>query len=283
MIRSTIVGLIVVVVIAKLVTGMLSISFASEQSQETITFPAPSTKQYAVHALNGRIDFSGNDPSKPTEIVAIRIGRGSNRERAKQALDAIEVTAEGKNAETCEIGWRWRRPKEIDWSGEVHFAVRAPRSSNIHAETVNGAITIKGLTGNLKAATTNGSIDTESSGEILDAQTVNGAVRARFTGKNINLQGCNGHLTADLTGCRGVEGSISTTNGGITVAVGEETACRLSASVINGKVRCEPHLADEKKRRRSISGTLGPKLDGGAGKLEISTHNGSIHIRDSAR
>jgi predicted protein tyrosine phosphatase len=265
MVRSTIVGFVVVLLVAKAVSGLNLISSHWEERSRTVTFPPKFTKAYEVVTANGTVDFAGqNDPAKTVEVVAHCKAGASTSERAQEALDAIEVTTDGKETETCRIGWRWRIPQESDWSAVVDFTIRAPKNVKLRAECHNGRIFVKNLVGNAKISTHNGQIDAETAGESLDVETDNGEIIAKFPGRRINLQSHNGRISADLSDSHSVEGNIGTHNGVVQVTVGKQTSCELIAKTHHGW-----------RNRR------GGKLGSGGGKLVVTSHNGAVLINDA--
>lgn len=278
MIRSTIVGFIVVVCVAQVASGLRNLSTHWERKEETIRFRPQNTKLFEIQTVNGTVEFAGqNDSAKEVEIIALRKAGANSPERAKQALDALEVTVDGKASEICRLGWRWRTSKEPDWSATVNFTVRAPKKVNVNVETNNGRVTVKNLAGNAKIATTNGLIDTQTTGETLDLQTTNGHLTANFVGRTVKISTTNGKIAADLSRCQAVEGELTTTNGLIDLTVGPKTACELDVSTTNGSVRCEPGLKRKSKSRGSLHGVLGT----GGGSLSLRCTNGAIRVHEA--
>src|SRR5438132_133913 len=69
---------------------------------------------------------------------------------------------------------------------------------------------------------------------------------------------------------------FSTTNGSITVSVPEGAGGRLEAGTVNGSIQSDLALESTgRATRRRLQGRLGK----GRGSLELSTVNGSIHLR----
>jgi hypothetical protein len=265
MVRSTVVGLVVVLLVAKAVSGLNLISSHWEERSRTVTFRPQFTKAYEVVTPNGTVDFAGqDDPSKTVEIVARCKAGASTSERAQEALDAIEVTTDGKETENCRIGWQWRIPQETDWSAMVDFTIRAPKNVSLRAECRNGRIVVKNLVGNAKLSTHNGRIEAETAGETLDAETDNGEIIAKFPGRKVNLHSHNGRISADLSEGHNIEGEIGTHNGVVQVTVGKQTSCQLVAKTHHGW-----------RNRR------GGKLGSGGGKLVVTSHNGAVLINDA--
>jgi hypothetical protein len=273
MIRSTVVGIAVVLLLAKAVTGFrVSVT---ENREDVQKFDAKTVKAYEIVTDNGRIEFTGTDSGTQAEIRAVAQASAHTLEAAREALQAIEVVVDGKDQQKCRIGWRWTQPKQADWSGTVNFNVRAPGNVDLVAKTDNGSLAVKEVTGTTALKSRNGSIEADTRGERLEAYTQNGRVDARFAGSNLAVETQNGEIKADLRECKALQARLSTQNGGLTVTVGRDTSCKVEASTVNGSLRAPSELADRRKSRRSLSGVLG----GGQGRLTASSVNGSVRIR----
>ena len=265
MLRASVVGIVVVLLVAKVVTGLNNLSTHWEKRTETVTFDAKATKAYEVLTPNGMVEFEGEDDSaKPAEIVALLKAGASTDEGAQRALHAIEVTTDGRETPTCKIGWKWRVTPEPDWSAIVDFTIRAPKSANLKAECHNGRIVVTNLQGDAKLSSHNGRIEADTSGESLDAETDNGEITATFPGRKVNLRSHNGRIAVDLSEGHRVEGNITTHNGVVQVTVGKQTSCELVTKTHHGW-----------RSRRS------GKLGAGGEKLIVTTHNGAVLIDDA--
>jgi hypothetical protein len=278
MIRSTIVGLVVVVLIAKVATGFRIWSNSVERT-ESVSFRPEHTKNFNVHADNGTIDFTGEDDAAANvEITSVLQASAHDEEAAAAALDAMEVTIEGKETETCRVGWRWKKPKQIDWSGSVRFTIVAPKSVNATCEAQNGTVTVKNLAGSANLKSQNGKIVSDTSGESLEARADNGVIDAKYSGPHLKLHTQNGTISADVSHAAAIDGDITTQNGGVTLTVGDHTSCKLSASTVNGRVT-SPGQKQSWIKRWKKSHSLEEKLGAAEGTLKLSVKNGSIKIR----
>src|ERR1700757_690223 len=118
--RSTVIGLVALVLVEKAVSRLTSMASRWEERTEEISLPAQVIKNYEIVTQNGTIEFAGQDEKlKTAELVAHIKGGANTDEKAQQALDDIEITTEGKDTETCRIGWRWRKQPEADWSAVI--------------------------------------------------------------------------------------------------------------------------------------------------------------------
>ena len=283
MLRSTIVGLVAVLLIAKIATSWRVILPNSAERTETRTFSPDHTKNFEVRAENGSIEFVGeNDPKSEIEITSILQASGPNEEAATAALDDMEVTIEGmepgKEAETCKVGWRWKTTPSPEWSGSVRFKIQAPHKVNLDFEAQNGALNVTNLAGNAKLKSQNGKITSDTSGPSLEARTANGVIEAKYSGQHLQLHTQNGTVSADLSHAAAIDGEISTHNGAATVTVGDDTSCELKASTVHGRVL----MPDSKKgflkrlmKQRSAHATFGK----GGGTLKLAVQNGMVKVR----
>jgi hypothetical protein len=144
----------------------------------------------------------------------------------------------------------------------VDFRIVVPAGVRFEARTVNGGIEATDLSGPVQATTVNGNcvIATRGSGE---ASTVNGSVRARI-----------GRLGADD------RLEFTTVNGSIQVTLPDRPDARFEGSTVNGSIRTEfPLSVTGRWGPRQLSGSLGT----GAGRVKMSTVNGSIQVGRAAR
>ncbi len=127
--------------------------------------------------------------------------------------------------------------------GQVEYRITLPADARVRVETVNGSVEIA-----------------DAAGEV-QASTVNGGIHARYR-------------TASPDGRH----RFSTTNRSITVAVPDGAGGRLEAATVNGSIQSDLTLESTgRATRRRLQGRLGK----GRGSLELSTVNGSIHLRRS--
>ena len=262
MVRSSIIGLVVVLLVVKAVASLNHISTESDERTKAFTFQPKGTKAYEIETTNGTVEFTGQeDQTKTAELVARLRAWAGTKERALQALDAIDVTTDGQNTESCKIGWRWRTSPEPDWSAVVDFTLRAPKSVNLKVTSRNGRVDVGGLAGEARISTRNGQIDVETTGPVLSADTNNGEIKARFSGQKLHLHTHNGRIAADLSNAHAIEGEIATSNGAVRIQVGKATSCKLVTEAVHG-------------RRNWSSGKLGA----GGGTLTVSTRNGAVSV-----
>jgi hypothetical protein len=283
MLRSAIVGLVAVLLIAKVATGLRFIMPNSVERTETKEFAPQHTKNFEVHAENGSIEIVGqDDASANIEITSVLQASAHDEESAAAALDAMEVTIEGmepgKEKETCKIGWRWKSPRQIDWSGSVRFKILAPEKVNVNCDAQNGTVTVSNLSGTAKLKSQNGKVVADTSGNSLEARTQNGVIEAKYKGPHVQLHTHNGTISADLSHASAIDGDITTQNGALSLIIGDDTSCELKASTVNGRVLFPGKKGGWVKRllkTRSVHETLGK----GGGTLKVAVQNGVVRVK----
>jgi hypothetical protein len=279
MVRSAIVGLVAVLLIAKVATGWRFIWPNSAERTEHVAFSPEHTKNFEVHAENGSVEIVGqDDASADVEITSVLQASAHDEEAATAALDAMEVTIEGKDKDTCKVGWRWKAQRQIDWSGSVRFKIVAPEKVNVNCDAQNGELTVSKLSGTAKLKSQNGKIVADTSGNSLEARTQNGVIDAKYRGPHIQLHTHNGTISADLSHTRDVDGEVTTQNGAITLSVGDDTSCKLSASTVNGRVLM-PNRKKGFLKRLLKSHEAHETLGNGGGTLKLAVQNGMIKVK----
>lgn len=187
--------------------------------------------------------------------ISARVSASGRTLRAAQdAFDQIElITSEGRFESSGP-----RRLQNGSWS--VSVRVEVPRGTALTLGTVNGSITVTGVSGAVDARTTNGSITVRDANGRADLRTVNGAIRAHFAGP----------LPRDG------DIRVRTTNGTVELTLPRDLSARLEASTTNGGITTDFPITVQGRIGRRISATLG---DGGA-LIEARTTNGGIRLRE---
>jgi hypothetical protein len=245
------------------------------ESLSTLSLEVAGLEAVAVKTHNGAINYDGNpDGATQIEVTVTTKGGGPDEATAEEALAAIDVFGESDNG-TAKIGWRWRTKKEKKWRAQVSFDIQGPTAIDLDAETHNGTINAQGLDGAVKVKSHNGKITVASGGGKLDAEVHNGEINADYAGDEIRLKTHNGRIAADLSRCGAVSGKLQTHNGEVVVTVGDATSADVTCKAHNGPISYDVPLANVKKSKRKLTGTIGE----GAGSLAIKTHNGKVEIK----
>jgi hypothetical protein len=152
-----------------------------------------------------------------------------------------------------------RTERRASWSAS--FRLMVPRSSNMDLETVNGGVSIEGVTGRLEFNTANGAINLDDVHGDVRGRTLNGGLKIRLTGSEWQGQGLD----------------VTTTNGGIDLMVPSGYNARLEAGTVNGGMSIDFPITVQGRIGRDISTDLG----NGGKLIRVRSTNGGVDIRQN--
>ena len=224
-------------------------------------------KTIEVEGVNGAIRATGS----PGRDVVVHAHKHARRSDPDQVTVEVIEHAEGitlcvrypdtwgSRPNTCAPGGHSHMSTH-DNDVNVDFDLRVPAGVRLAARTVNGEVEAHDLDADAEAHTVNGSVTLETRGRG-EAGTVNGSVRAR-----LGAMGLRGPL------------DFSTVNGSITLELPEDANAEVTAKNVNGGIETDFPITI---RREGFMG--GHRMHGTIGRggpqLELSTVNGSIHLR----
>jgi len=120
------------------------------------------------------------------------------------------------------------------------FRVELPSQVKIDARTMNGTISLSGVTGGIDAATVNGSIDIHHAAGAVEAKSTNGNIDAVIdslaSDDEVTLKAVNGSMTAVLPPDLEAEVDLSTVNGSIRSDFAVTTEGELSKRHLHGQI-----------------------------------------------
>ncbi len=163
---------------------------------------------------------------------------------------------------------------------------------DLEADTSGGGIGLANIRGRVRVRTSGGGIDgsaidgpvhAESSGGSIELERVTGDIDADTSGGGIRIVEAGGRVEADTSG-GGIEasfikgnsqgGTLSSSGGGIDVAIDREADLNIEAS--GNAVKTDlPLRVQGEISRRSLSGSLGK----GGNTLRLHTSGGSVRIQ----
>jgi hypothetical protein len=209
--------------------------------------------RFELENVNGRINLTTGSENE----VRIEARRSAVSD---EALERIRIDIDG-GGDAVRVKTRY--PRQKGWfmggtPGKVDYDVTVPEGARVQIKTVNGPVNVEGIAGDLRVESVNGGLELDDLGGEVHAETVNGGI----------------HVSFDRTPSGGHH-RFETVNGGIEVALPEDTAGRLEASTVNGSIDCDLPLDVETKKKRRLTGRLGP----GAGTFRLETVNGGIDVQ----
>jgi len=186
--------------------------------------------------VRARIDAAASTDAEARALVSqIRIASGAG-----------QLQAEGPTTD-----------ENHGWS--VSYEVFVPRNSDIDATAHNGGIHIADVRGNIRFETVNGGVTLQRLGGDVQGHTTNGGLTVELAGNHWDGQGVN----------------VTTTNGGVKLAVPENYSAHIETSTVNGGVHVDFPVSVQGRIDRSLSFNLG---SGGATVRAVTT-NGGVKIR----
>ena len=253
-----------------LVTTMLLIAGTAAASEltETIdkTIDVRPGAAVVLSNVNGRVTIASWDQPR-VRVVARKEVKG-DRDDIKGAMAELRVDIQAKDGGVV-INTHYPKHDEgvsgiFDWllgdhvEAQVRYDITVPRSMNVDATTVNGAIELSGITGKLELETTNGHIQVANCAGSLEASTTNGGIHAEL----VKL-------------AKGQPLSFETTNGRIELQVPHDLAADIEAGTTNGSISTDLPVATTHFKRNSLRGTI----NGGGTSISLHTTNGGIAIK----
>ncbi|HEV8630577.1 MAG TPA: hypothetical protein VGV61_09700 [Thermoanaerobaculia bacterium] len=166
-------------------------------------------------------------------------------------------------------------------------------AGGVDASSSGGGVEIKQVRGNVRVSSSGGGVDVTqvtgdvdagSSGGSVDIAGVSGNVDASSSGGGVHVDGVGGRVTADssggsvsavLTAGNAAGGSLSSSGGGVRVAIARGARLSIDAYSSGGPVSCELPVQRLGKESRN---TLRGDLNGGGSMLKLRSSGGGIHI-----
>jgi hypothetical protein len=187
--------------------------------------------------------------------VRIEMRKASNGSILVCAFWTENATCTENGYDSRGDGGNWRRNNDV----AVDFEVRVPKGVRVGAWSVNGGVSVDGVSNEVLAGTVNGSVDAVSAGGPVQASTVNGSVRASMG----RLDG-----TQDLT--------FSTVNGTVVAEFAGDVDADVDLRTVNGRFRTDwPMTMTGRIDPKHLRATLGK----GGRRITLSTVNGNVELR----
>jgi TM2 domain-containing membrane protein YozV len=229
------------------------------------SFPFNPDGRFSLDNMNGRVEIHGWG-SNTVAIHAFVHGRTAEGVSAIQVnitpgLDRAVVHTQRLSDDTYSL-WGWLRANAgLRNNTSVDYLVRVPQGSRLeNLSSVNGDLTIDGITGD------------------IDASNVNGSTRIKDAVGNLKLNSVNGRIDAEMSALtNGQQVSLHAVNGELELALPANPNADFSANSVNGSITSAfPGLQAKREfpGGNSLKGTLGA----GGATVKAATVNGSINI-----
>ncbi|HEX6163150.1 MAG TPA: hypothetical protein VFZ31_07285 [Vicinamibacterales bacterium] len=244
--------------------GDFSMDIATGKAEDTWsrTYKVSEKGRFELINVNGRITA---EPADGAEVVVEgkRTVKARSDEGAKEMLAQLEIREEvGETTVRVES----RSPRNRGFSNyQIEWTIKVPKGVVLDLRTGNGGVRLNGLSNEIHARTTNGGVRGASiTATVVEASAVNGGVEFEFA--------------APLDSGASIE--METVNGGVEVALPAESKVTIDARCVNGGVNVEnldiarDEQQSEFDKRRRLNGTM----NGGGGKVNLSTTNGGVRL-----
>ena len=242
--------------------------------------------QLVVDVESASVDVRGTDSSGARIVVTSR-----DDDLEKKFALSFDESPGRVTVRADRVGSPARR--WFDWSsGNFHFEIEVPRSTEVRVETSGGAIGARSLVGNASLDTSGGSIHVEDVAGRVDAETSGGAIVARqidgdlsldTSGGSIEAEGVEGDLVASTSGGRirieRVVGSVEASTSGGSISV-RQVGGRIQARSSGGPVTAEFAAGNAAGGSLSTSGgSVTAYVDPGVGlDIDASSSGGSVTV-----
>ncbi len=254
----------------------------------------PNGRRIMIKSLNGGIEVLRSTSGR-VEVTAEKRWRRGNpddvRIEQRKLGDEVLICAMWNEQSRCEESGI-QTPRNTRWNDRndvsVRFVVRVPEGVRVDVETVNGGLSVNGVTTDVRAKTVNGSIDARSAGGPVRAVTVNGSIHVSMgsmgNADDLEYETVNGSVTVELPSNFGAQLELSTVNGRVStdfpITVGYVVAApaawhrgqwQHALPRIDGERQREspPHLSKAKGRKPKAESQR-PKATGRKPKAWIS-------------
>ena len=264
--------LAVAVLVATSASILQAQSRQSERDAFTLSERVPQGAWIRVRNINGEMRVRASSSDKVEVTATKNWRRGDPKDvtiEVKKASDgSILVCAIWVNTNTVctedryssrsdDRRDRWNDRDRNDVS--VAFEVRVPKGVKVGVWSVNGGVSVDGVTNEVRAGTVNGSVEAVSTGGPVQASTVNGSIRATM-----------GRWDGDQ------DLSFSTVNGTVVAEFAGDIDADIDLSTVNGRFQTDwPVTISGRIDPRHLRATLGK----GGRLIKLSTVNGNVELR----
>ena len=286
---------------------------AQQSGTSTQALPIDATGTLDIRTDNGSITVTAGSGAPSLQVI--KKARGRSDADARQAIDRVTVTVDGRNGRVrVEPNARGRSDVEVS------FVVTAPAGIAVNARANNGTVTITGVRGEVVARTMHGAITLSNVPNVTEAHSYSGSITISDTQSERSLSAdslsgsiefhrvkarritantvTSGPILADDVECgeallKSLNGSVTfrgpmarnghyeihAFSGPVHFEPTGSTGFELDASSYSGTIRVNPPLRLQSSRtdRHSLTGTVGD----GAATVTIETFSGSVSIGKS--
>lgn len=228
------------------------------------SYPLAKGGELILENTNGSVRVQSWDRDE-VKIEGEKVVKANSRRDAEKAMERLRIDIE--HGETyLKIDTKMPNQKDGFWvrifgdqvNASVNYHLFVPTELDLNVNTVNGRVDVEEVGGQVSVKTVNGKIIIERAMGVVKAKTTNGGIEAEL-----------------LAMTRDEDMDFKTTNGGIRVTFPQDLHADVYARTSNGSIRTDfPIEVNGRFSKRKLEGTI----NGGGGRIELKTTNGSIRI-----
>ena len=204
---------------------------------------------------NGGISIKGWERN---EILV----RAKIESRAPTQAEA-DALAQQVRIETAALNIRAEGPESRDdYQWYVSYEIFVPRRSDLSLQAHNGGISIAEVSGRIEFKTTNGGVNLRRVGGAVTGHTTNGGLRVELAG----------------TRWEGEMLNVTTTNGGVNIAMPDNYSAHLETATTNGNVSSDFTLNVPLNERGRMPKEISVDVGSGGPTIRAVTTNGGVRV-----
>jgi len=188
--------------------------------------------------------------------------RAKIESRAPTQAEADSL-AQQVRIETSALNIRAEGPESRDdYQWYVSYEIFVPRRSDLSLQAHNGGISISDVSGKIGFKTMNGGVTLKRVGGAVSGSTTNGGVHVELAGASWEGEMLN----------------VTTTNGGVTIAMPDNYSAHLEAGTTNGNISSDFALNVPLTERHRMPREISVDLGSGGPTIRAMTTNGGVRI-----
>lgn len=223
---------------------------------EVREFTVPATGSLTVDGgKNGGVSVKGGSVNEIQVKACINAWADSEQD-ARNVVSGIQISR-GSTIKAEGDG-------RSNWS--VSYQITVPRNTSLNLSAKNGGISIAGVEGELEFETVNGGVSLVEVAGNVRGRTTNGGVSVKLSGTSWNGSGLD----------------VSTTNGGVSLAIPESYNANIEARTTNGGLKSDLPALNIDTSERQRSKYINVSLNAGGAPIKVVTTNGGVKITSAS-
>jgi hypothetical protein len=243
------------------------------RAEEDFTVPNNGSALKVIAHRNGGVSVHGSDIGN-FKVHVCKVASADSKAEAERILSQIKVPNNGGTIQPT-------GPEGNEWV--AFLLIEAPRNASVDAETTNGPLSFRDMSGALTATAKNGPVSFKNVSGAVTANVQNGPVSFKGNSGDIKLNAKNGPIAVRLEGdnWNGTGLSAESTNGPLSVSLPESYRSGVEINVDGwSPVSCNAKGCDSAQK---VQDGRVRKINFGSGSpiVHIATKNGPVVVSNS--